>query len=78
MIKTVAEYRTFLDSLRDDLNKTWEEIPERERNERALKIAAELNVSQTTVLNYMKGLISSPETALAILEKYQVIYPNKL
>lgn len=75
MINTVAEYRIFLDNLRENLNKTWESIPEHKRNERALKIAADLNVSQTTVLNYLKGLISSPETALAILEKYQSIYP---
>ena len=75
MIKTVADYKEFLDSLREDLGKAWEDSPEKERNERALKIAAELNVSQTTVSNYFRGLISSPETALTILEKFKELYP---
>lgn len=75
MIKTVKQYKSFLESLKKDLAELWEAIPEHKRNERALKVAASLNISQTTVLNYLKGLISSPETALTILEKYKEIYP---
>lgn len=74
MIRTVSEYKAFIDGLRDEMIGIWEGVPARDRGERANTIAAQLTLSQTTVGNYFKGLISDPATALTILEKYNELY----
>ncbi len=74
MIKSVSEYKAFIEGLRSDMIAIWENVPARDRGDRANTIAAQLTLSQTTVTNYFKGLISDPETALTILEKYNEIY----
>lgn len=74
MIKTTEDYKKFISDLRNRMTRAWEKVPEGERPQRALKVAAALTLSQTTIHNYFGGAISSPETALTILEKYNDIY----
>lgn len=73
-IKTAEDYKQFLLSLSGRLKDVWENVPLRERGTKAQKIAADLILSKTTVLNYFSGLIANPETALTILEKYNELY----
>lgn len=74
MIKTAEEYKNFVSDLKGRLTDTWEQVPESERPQRALKVAAALTLSQTTIHNYFGGAGTNPETALSILEKYNEIY----
>lgn len=69
MINTIVKYRMWLDYLKQKLSETAALIPEKGREGAIYGCASKLNLSHTTIKNYIAGTGTNPETAILILEE---------
>ena len=77
MITTIKEYRGFLDYLGGELSDLINTVPKGDRRTIMLKLAAKMDLSFNTIVNYVGGKISDPERAFEMIENLKEIINDK-
>lgn len=76
VVKTLNDYRNWLDRSKEGLVALWSKVPHEKRENIVYQTAVKLNYSATTIRNYLMRIGTDPETLLEIKETIEEILEN--